>query len=133
MIDVFSSTVCVCLLSSLCCLLFFLMIRRPPRSTRTDTLFPYTTLFRSLTLVAAGPLVPETAWPIWDKRVAAASRGGLSTQVSVALPGWFSGAIDQGVLEVAETMILTKTVAGFIGTVAAIKGDRTSTRLNSSH
>src|SRR3546814_18936817 len=27
--------------------LFFLMIRRPPRSTRTDTLFPYTTLFRS--------------------------------------------------------------------------------------
>src|SRR3546814_10809540 len=27
--------------------MFFLMIRRPPRSTRTDTLFPYTTLFRS--------------------------------------------------------------------------------------
>src|SRR3546814_3151638 len=37
-----------------CCVLFvfflffFLMIRRPPRSTRTDTLFPYTTLFRSV-------------------------------------------------------------------------------------
>src|SRR3546814_17703794 len=30
---------------------FFSMLRRPPRSTRTDTLFPYTTLFRSL-----GPL-----------------------------------------------------------------------------
>src|SRR3546814_19677534 len=29
-------------------LFFFLMIRRPPRSTRTDTLFPYTTFFRSL-------------------------------------------------------------------------------------
>src|SRR3546814_13386833 len=29
-------------------LLFFLMLRRPPRSTRTDTLFPYTTLFRSV-------------------------------------------------------------------------------------
>src|SRR3546814_1537260 len=29
------------------CSFFFLMIRRPPRSTRTDTLFPYTTLFRS--------------------------------------------------------------------------------------
>src|SRR3546814_12971118 len=29
------------------CVFFFLMIRRPPRSTRTDTLFPYTTLFRS--------------------------------------------------------------------------------------
>src|SRR3546814_20874469 len=35
---------------SWCCfdLFFFLMIRRPPRSTRTDTLFPYTTLFRSI-------------------------------------------------------------------------------------
>src|SRR3546814_14656444 len=32
---------------SLFVLFFFLMIRRPPRSTRTDTLFPYTTLFRS--------------------------------------------------------------------------------------
>src|SRR3546814_14815400 len=31
----------------LCSLFFFFMIRRPPRSTRTDTLFPYTTLFRS--------------------------------------------------------------------------------------
>src|SRR3546814_6363425 len=31
---------------------FFLMIRRPPRSTRTDTLFPYTTLFRSLLIAA---------------------------------------------------------------------------------
>src|SRR3546814_10603937 len=30
-----------------CIIVFFLMIRRPPRSTRTDTLFPYTTLFRS--------------------------------------------------------------------------------------
>src|SRR3546814_11267036 len=35
------------LLSLLRFFLFFLMIRRPPRSTRTDTLFPYTTLFRS--------------------------------------------------------------------------------------
>src|SRR3546814_11702686 len=32
---------------SFICPFFFLMIRRPPRSTRTDTLFPYTTLFRS--------------------------------------------------------------------------------------
>src|SRR3546814_12406132 len=35
------------LLSSDFFFFFFLMIRRPPRSTRTDTLFPYTTLFRS--------------------------------------------------------------------------------------
>src|SRR3546814_4789339 len=38
------------------CNCFFLMIRRPPRSTRTDTLFPYTTLFRSIRQGAeAGP------------------------------------------------------------------------------
>src|SRR3546814_12059125 len=48
-------------LFSLNCLFFFffLMIRRPPRSTRTDTLFPYTTLFRSQRLWAA--------WPRFDR------------------------------------------------------------------
>src|SRR3546814_17051446 len=35
------------LVSVICISFFFLMIRRPPRSTRTDTLFPYTTLFLS--------------------------------------------------------------------------------------
>src|SRR3546814_14691697 len=35
------------MLSGISICFFFLMIRRPPRSTRTDTLFPYTTLFRS--------------------------------------------------------------------------------------
>src|SRR3546814_2959334 len=35
-------------------LFFFLMIRRPPRSTRTDTLFPYTTLFRSAPVLVLG-------------------------------------------------------------------------------
>src|SRR3546814_18089204 len=38
------------LITILICYVFFLMIRRPPRSTRTDTLFPYTTLFRSVSL-----------------------------------------------------------------------------------
>src|SRR3546814_13057736 len=33
------------------------MIRRPPRSTRTDTLFPYTTLFRSFSLTMVGPVI----------------------------------------------------------------------------
>src|SRR3546814_12940831 len=42
---------------------FFLMVRRPPRSTRTDTLFPYTTLFRS----------DASAWP--QDRDCAAARG----------------------------------------------------------
>src|SRR3546814_5041166 len=44
------------------------MIRRPPRSTRTDTLFPYTTLFRSLNVVV--PLPAPKAVPITAKRAA---------------------------------------------------------------
>src|SRR3546814_15862568 len=48
-------------------LFFFLMIRRPPRSTRTDTLFPYTTLFRSFKLQPADlekAITPHTRWVI---------------------------------------------------------------------
>src|SRR3546814_5163868 len=43
---------------------FFLMIRRPPRSTRTDTLFPYTTLFRSIRVTHA------VAWSAADVKAA---------------------------------------------------------------
>src|SRR3546814_1024871 len=39
--------------------IFFLMIRRPPRSTRTDTLFPYTTLFRSRAVVRYEAITEE--------------------------------------------------------------------------
>src|SRR3546814_8713055 len=56
--------------TSVCCyeyvllwFLFFLMIRRPPRSTRTDTLFPYTTLFRSARLEPAIGVHPELIRP----------------------------------------------------------------------
>src|SRR3546814_11735121 len=55
---------------SVCCLLsvvlfFFLMRRRPPRSTRTDTLFPYTTLFRSTTWIAEEPApITATLFPV---------------------------------------------------------------------
>src|SRR3546814_20915873 len=39
------------------------MIRRPPRSTRTDTLFPYTTLFRSTVLkIPAGANIADNFW-----------------------------------------------------------------------
>src|SRR3546814_6446565 len=38
------------------------MIRRPPRSTRTDTLFPYTTLFRSLNRTWRNGRRPPNAW-----------------------------------------------------------------------
>src|SRR3546814_5156118 len=37
---------------------FFLIIRRPPRSTRTDTLFPYTTLFLSAERTEGGRVFP---------------------------------------------------------------------------
>src|SRR3546814_18867844 len=40
------------------CFFFFLMIRRPPRSTLTDTLFPYTTLFRSAAVAVGGSTDP---------------------------------------------------------------------------
>src|SRR3546814_17098545 len=51
---------------------FFLMIRRPPRSTRTDTLFPYTTLFRSVANVpdfstSTIHLVTGLLLPIWRR------------------------------------------------------------------
>src|SRR3546814_31537 len=42
---------------------FFLMIRRPPRSTRTDTLFPYTTLFRSKRSLSEGLRYPARRLP----------------------------------------------------------------------
>src|SRR3546814_16377119 len=47
-------------------LFFFLMIRRPPRATRTDTLFPYTTLFRSRSPDRAD--VCQAVWVGWSSR-----------------------------------------------------------------
>src|SRR3546814_16692092 len=40
------------------------MIRRPPRSTRTDTLFPYTTLFRSADGIFGGDAFPRIAFEL---------------------------------------------------------------------
>src|SRR3546814_4271160 len=43
---------------------FYLVIRRPPRSTRTDTLFPYTTLFRSKGASSGFMMeMPKYQWP----------------------------------------------------------------------
>src|SRR3546814_16872074 len=55
-------------MSSFFIIFFFLMIRRPPRSTRTDTLFPYTTLFRSRSRPWHGrddTQSPPCAYRIW--------------------------------------------------------------------
>src|SRR3546814_5512482 len=63
----------------------FLMIRQPPRSTRTDTLFPYTTLFRSVCVVSAprsDMLATDPVLPDRLKRTpgVAASRSTTSTR-----------------------------------------------------
>src|SRR3546814_5291064 len=63
------------LVDTLCCFVFFfLMIRRPPRSTRTDTLFPYTTLFRSWWPRGSAP---RSAWGLpWNRAARRAAAPG---------------------------------------------------------
>src|SRR3546814_18566342 len=60
------------------------MIRRPPRSTRTDTLFPYTTLFRSTHFGYQRKLSPRTTVTI-DTQVMAVDYLGRRTGDSVIL------------------------------------------------
>src|SRR3546814_11956239 len=86
-------------------IVLFLMIRRPPRSTRTDTLFPYTTLFRSLGRNRAG--AGDEAPARWKVPLATPGRRG-----DEAVGGASLGADRR------------------VGLVAR---DRKSTRLNSSH
>src|SRR3546814_16768744 len=95
---------------SLCRFVFFLMIRRPPRSTRTDTLFPYTTLFRS----ARGEIPHQNA------QVATAMVLGIVLQVAVFK---VYGRIDRPLGAFAAH--LTESCWRAL--------DRKSTRLNSSH
>src|SRR3546814_17409650 len=54
---------------------FFLMIRRPPRSTRTDTLFPYTTLFRSVLEHVRGGLPVDRSTAIHQRHTVARRTG----------------------------------------------------------
>src|SRR3546814_9029655 len=67
----------VCLVYVLCCFYVFLKIQRPPRATRTDTLFPYPTLFRSRGLRGAaggGPAEPVVARAPHQRAIAAPLR-----------------------------------------------------------
>src|SRR3546814_17091755 len=84
---------------SLIIFIFFLMIRRPPRSTRTDTLFPYTTLFRSEIVI--GDLAREIArveigrpQPAFDRRHRH-SRGGVRVHDAMRVG---EVAVEDGVL-----------------------------------
>src|SRR3546814_5747721 len=108
------------------------MIRRPPRSTRTDTLFPYTTLFRSAEVEIVGQV--GTRLPILavhDQQLlieAAADEVGGIGDVEID-EGLRRPAIGRGFeLDVAHR----RACRGIID-VDEVRGDRKSTRLNSSH
>src|SRR3546814_16471599 len=92
----------LCIVTS--CFIFFLMIRRPPRSTRTDTLFPYTTLFRS-------PCHPTPVTP--DKRARASAIRGPSRR---RVPG---PSIDPGSRSLGRDDNLSKEGARLAGVKAA--------------
>src|SRR3546814_12318915 len=92
---------------------FFLMIRRPPRSTRTDTLFPYTTLFRSAVRAAA----------LRGVRSSAPGRAGAVDLVGIDDESRVPGEL-HALAAVADDEALR---------FQSSEGDRKSTRLNSSH
>src|SRR3546814_18216048 len=97
---------------------FCVMIRRPPRSTRTDTLFPYTTLFRSDEIGASGlrELLDRIA-PLLHER-----RHDLHHFGVVEVASLLDGPVRDGGLQHAQRREAPR-----------ILRDRKSTRLNSSH
>src|SRR3546814_11604564 len=99
--------------------LFFVMLRRPPRSTRTGTRFPYTTLFRSLPdqLDAYLGHIGGTA----DSNALYTIFIGGNDIRGATLPGG-GGTAD-----------IQAGVASELFVIQALKLDRKSTRLNSSH
>src|SRR3546814_15139025 len=97
------------------------MLRRPPRSTRTDTLFPYTTLFRSAIKGKWAdllPSIPEGQNYLWHTE-----RGG-----GIPLFGW-RRRYWNFLLKLAKNKP-SWTIQAQPGPAT---GDRKSTRLNSSH
>src|SRR3546814_12876335 len=95
--------------------MFFVIIRRPPRSTRTDTLFPYTTLFRS-----QGP----AGDPGPDRQAAAAQH-----HADDGARAYRDAALSRPGRRVA----LEGRAGPAIARDGDPAGDRKSTRLNSSH
>src|SRR3546814_16198992 len=96
---------------------FFLMLRRPPRSTRTDTLFPYTTLFRSYP--CAGRCHAE-GWPQRGRR------DGYGVGIGIVQGADSFGGGDDRRDHLAWSGVADWWPQGEIA-------DRKSTRLNSSH
>src|SRR3546814_17011441 len=107
---------------------FFFRIRRPPRSNRTDTLFPYTTLFRAYEAIFPGAATGEGGRPGW-----------LLNLTNDAWYGRSSGPYQHQAITrmraVEEGLPLVRAANTGISFVADPYGrtDRKSTRLNSSH
>src|SRR3546814_2939269 len=108
------------------------MIRPPPRSTRTDTLFPYTTLFRSASrignrnfLVTAGAQIPCVLQTAMDS-----TQPGLT---SCVIPNDIWSANGKVILMEKGTRVLGEYSGGFSQGEHRIFVYRKSTRLNSSH
>src|SRR3546814_20722444 len=97
------------------------MIRRPPRSTRTDTLFPYTTLFRSN---LQGIIKTLTSYNVDAQKGSALTGDSLARQVQSQI---------RSALNVAESSGAIRTLSQMGITTNPTDGDRKSTRLNSSH
>src|SRR3546814_15185235 len=102
--------------------MFFLMIRVPPISTRTDTLFPYTTLVRSAKLMTKFKFsAPKVEPPPQELDCAEIER------IKLKHPGEVRCAIIAGDL---FELYIKRFVEGYCYQVIP---DRKSTRLNSSH
>src|SRR3546814_13967076 len=94
-------------------LVFFLMIRRPPRSTRTDTLFPYPTLFRSTPIEA---LRDPTAY-------VGVPHGLLGRGKHYALEVAGDSMVDAGILD-GDTVIVEECDTADPGTIVVALVDR---------
>src|SRR3546814_16649387 len=109
--------------------MFFLMIRRPPGSTLTDTLFPYTTLFRSSLILASvfGFCRPSSSSRWIERRRLTRSPKRVSAS---------AGQLDDGV-SIRRLCREARPVSRDLGEARThphrVGGDRKSTRLNSSH
>src|SRR3546814_17338027 len=119
----------------------FLMIRRPPRSTRTDTLCPFTTLFRSggsAALHGDSQTDDVTTFTLCRRGATTITTGKSESRLTAGL-GWRHAAGD---VDATRSMSFIQgagdafSIAGApIAKNAAVVdlGDRKSTRLNSSH
>src|SRR3546814_13998937 len=104
------------------------MIRRPPRSTRTDTLFPYTTLFRS---VLQGP-IPEQpleaagahGFHLWLHSRRKLDHQGMARLIALKTVGFGGAGIPCARLDLERAMPITERQIVETGPLRAIRRDQ---------